>query len=530
LILHKPIKVGIDLDNTIISYDAAFQRAACNRGLIGSNIKYSKQEISNEIKNRTNGEIEWQKLQGYVYGKGIKTAHIFPSVYRFLWRCRNKGVIVEIVSHKTKYGHFDKDKCSLREAATQFLKTNNILQDNSRLVDKITFTNTQQDKIDYIKNNSFDYFIDDLEEIVNSKCLSKTETILFNGATGKTWDEVNTYLLGGWGKEELMNVIKTVLPAKTILSLEKIEGRANSLVCKIVTNDAVYVSKIYPQSGGHDRLAAEYNSLKQLKELSIPHVQTPVSCDKNLGVAIYNYIDGTKVLNHSCCDVKQMLSILSELNSQQVKDKFATFNLASNVSLSGHEIELQIRERLISFNNAKDEYLDLKMFINNKFTTAVDKIISWSQDRWPNSYTEKLPKSELVLSPSDFGFHNAIRSQSGELYFHDFEYFGWDDPVKLIADVSHHAAFELSSEQEQLWLNGCIKIYGYSVLERYKTAWPLYGLIWCLIILNEYNSTLWNRRTEANNLLKDKKDEILHVQLKKAEKQLNRVLERYDKI
>ena len=38
------------------------------------------------------------------------------------------------------------------------------------------------------------------------------------------------------------------------------------------------------------------------------------------------------------------------------------------------------------------------------------------------------------LSPSDFGFHNALREPSGRLRFIDFEYAGWDDPAKLVGD------------------------------------------------------------------------------------------------
>ena len=46
-----------------------------------------------------------------------------------------------------------------------------------------------------------------------------------------------------------------------------------------------------------------------------------------------------------------------------------------------------------------------------------------------------------VFSPSDFGFHNALLKDNGKLCFLDFEYFGRDDPVKLMADfIWHHYA------------------------------------------------------------------------------------------
>jgi len=520
------MKIGIDLDNTIISYDVAFQIAASERGLIDKGNKCTKQELSKEIKSRENGEIEWQRLQGYVYGKGIKAAHIFPGVYRFLWRCYNRGVTVEIVSHKTEYGHFDTEKHSLRQAAIQFLEEHELLQNSVKLISNVTFTDTQQNKINYIAVNNFDYFIDDLEEIVKSKYLNKIKTILFNGKNGYSWDEINNFLLKSWTEKELLQVVKKILPERTVSFLEKVEGRGNSEIGKVVTDDKTYISKIYPQSGGHNRLVSEYNSLKLLKELSVPYLQTPVAYDEGLGVAIYDYIEGEKVYNCGNRDIEQMLSLLSVLNTTQVKDKFAGFNMASNACLSGLDIEMQIENRLRNFDVAIDMHVELKSFIQGEFASAFNDVLIWSKKNWPNSYTKNILHSDLILSPSDFGFHNSIRTKTGELFFYDFEYFGWDDPVKLIADVSHHAAFELSAEHEQLWVNGCLEVYGESVLERYRSAWPLYGLVWCLIILNEYNKSLWDRRITVNSVLKHNKKHVLLTQLDKAKKQLNKGLDR----
>ena len=524
------MKIGIDLDNTIISYDVAFQVAATDRGLINDSCKCTKQEISKEIKNKENGEIEWQRLQGYVYGKGIKEAHIFPGVDRFLWRCYKRGVTVEIVSHKTEYGNFDTEKHSLRRAAIKFLKLHNILSNDIRLIDNVIFTDTQLQKINYIADNDFDYFIDDLEEIVKSKQLLNMQVIQFNGKNGYSWDDINRSILKTWTKIELLQVAKETLPGQTVTLLEKIKGRGNSEIYKISVNNKICICKIYPQSGGYNRMATEYNSLKLLKDLSVPYLQTPVSYDKDLGVAIYDYINGEKVYHCDSEDIKQMLSLLSELNTARVRNRFADFSIASNACLSGLDIEIQIKNRLRNLDDFIDANIELKLFIQDRFIPAFNKVLIWSKKNWPNCYTENLPPTDLILSPSDFGVHNSIRVKSGKLYFHDFEYFGWDDPVKLIADTSHHAAFEFPIKCEQLWVNGCMEVYGKSILERYKAAWPLYGLIWCLIILNEYREPLWNRRVTANSALQSKKKYVLIAQLDKANKQLDKVLDRYDKI
>src|SRR5262249_52494804 len=42
--------------------------------------------------------------------------------------------------------------------------------------------------------------------------------------------------------------------------------------------------------------------------------------------------------------------------------------------------------------------------------------------------------TERCLSPSDFGFHNALCEPNGRFRFIDFEYAGWDDPARMVCD------------------------------------------------------------------------------------------------
>ena len=93
-----------------------------------------------------------------------------------------------------------------------------------------------------------------------------------------------------------------------------------------------------------------------------------------------------------------------------------------------------------------------------------------------------------LLSPSDFGFHNAILEKNNTLRFIDFEYAGWDDPAKLVCDffcqpevpvpltyfeaVTHFIAGKASNPPD-LW-------------SRIDLLFPVYHLKWCTIILNDF--------------------------------------------
>jgi len=47
-----------------------------------------------------------------------------------------------------------------------------------------------------------------------------------------------------------------------------------------------------------------------------------------------------------------------------------------------------------------------------------------------------LSQDQRCISPSDFGFHNAIMTSDQHIRFLDFEYAGWDDPAKMVGDFS----------------------------------------------------------------------------------------------
>jgi hypothetical protein len=535
--IKKINKIGIDLDNTIISYDSAFKVAAIRGKLIKNdeieNVDLSKRDIKNIIQSTDDGEIKWQKLQGFVYGKGINKAKLFPGVYRFLWRCSINDVIVEVVSHKTIYGHFDKDKINLREAANQFLKVKGVFGEGNSFIRKITYKSKKSEKIDYIKNSNFCYFIDDLDDIVFSNKLKDQSVLLFSPNTGEypknkhnyigLWPEISKIIFGRWDANEVASLVKSIDEKIKIKTIKKIVGRGNSEIYKIKSdNSKDVVLKIYPQNKGHNRLMSEYFGLKNLREVGVDNIQQSVNLNKKLGVATYKYIDGQSVEKYSLDDIQQVLDLISKVHSKRNEKIFSNFQFASDACLSGKDIENQIYYRLNELSLISSKYAGLNDFLKNIFIPRAKEIIDWSKSSqhgilW---HSVKITRKGQTLSPSDLGLHNAIRLENGKLIFHDFEYFGWDDPVKLIADFSHHAAMHLTEDMEYFWFNGVSKIYGKHVLEKLKFAWPLYGLNWCLIILNEFKSSSWQRRCAADEGKVNQRTQQLAIQLAKAEQKI----------
>jgi len=101
--------------------------------------------------------------------------------------------------------------------------------------------------------------------------------------------------------------------------------------------------------------------------------------------------------------------------------------------------------------------------------------------------------------PADFGFHNSLRQGDGSLAYIDFEYFGWDDPVKLTADILLHPGVPLSSAQQRRFREAAERLYGEdaSFAVRLEALLPLFCLRWILILLNEFLPERWQRRVLA---------------------------------
>ncbi len=157
--------IGVDFDNTIVSYDALFHRIAVERGLIPSSVLVDKTAVRDHLRNLGN-EDQWTALQGLVYGTRIREALAFPGVEEFFARCRSARLAVHIVSHKTRQPVLGPPH-DLHEAALGWLEHAGFFDHASPALprDRVHFGTTRQEKIAHIRTLGCTTFIDDLEEV-----------------------------------------------------------------------------------------------------------------------------------------------------------------------------------------------------------------------------------------------------------------------------------------------------------------------------------------------------------------------------
>lgn len=168
------MKLGIDFDNTIVSYSDVFYKAALEKGLIPKDLPTSKGHVRDYLR-KIGKEKDWTELQGYVYGQRMDLAFPYPGLTTFLTFCKKRNIDVTIISHKTLHPYLG-PKYDLHQSAKEWLKK----QDFYPLISEAFFELTLEKKLGRIKSE-VEVFIDDLPELLLEKEFpEKVQKILFD--------------------------------------------------------------------------------------------------------------------------------------------------------------------------------------------------------------------------------------------------------------------------------------------------------------------------------------------------------------
>jgi hypothetical protein len=531
------MRVGIDFDNTIADYDQVFAAAARSRGWVSPDFAGTKKQLRDAVRLLEEGEIKWQMLQAEVYGARMGEAVPFPGCADFLRAARRANLDLYVISHKTQYSKYDPHKVDLRQAALRWLKTNRFFDPAFGLSDeKVFFEDTREHKIERLRALDCDVFIDDLEEVfAHPSFPTSVECILFTAAndeaplncvaTCRTWQEINRRVLdngahaGDDATAHLVAVAKQLTGAP-IRALRRARAGGNNRLFQLETDDGRFALKIYFRQAGddRDRLRTEYEGLSFLRRHGVTEVPMPIAADRAEGVALYEWIEGEPA-SASPATVDAAVEFVARLESIKDAADAGQLPLASEACLSPKAILQQIERRLATLRAVASRHADLDRFLTDEFTPALHSAsisVRGRQSPAGLSFDVDLARNRHCLNPSDFGFHNVLVQADGRVVFLDFEYFGWDDPVKLTSDFLLHPGMDLTIDLRRRFLHGACHIFGVdrSFEKRLRLCLPLYALRWTMILLNDFLPERWQRRVLAGN--QHDRSVILQGQLQKA--------------
>ena len=518
--------IGIDFDNTIACHDESFQKVALDEGFSIKDEKNAKQQLKMSYSEQKSGNLLWTQAQGKVYGKEISSAKLFQGFVDFIEKARSLDHKVFIISHRTIFPTSG-EPIDLHKAAFEWLQANYLLSPQRILPENCFFEATLEQKLERIAMENCDIFIDDLVTVLQHEKFPKTTKGILFGRKHQSheyiesWKDAKRLPKCMDRKIKDCKIAPTTLPSKLHarsfrkllmlrpdheLFLTPLNGGGNNRSYKITCSEKVLMGKVYFKnpSDHRNRLLHETSFAKYLEFIGLENFPKLIAADDNMGVAAFDWLSGEIFESDSVIDKdywEQCFDFLCDLQNGRESEEANTLPNASEsaFSLREHWGLLQSRHdywlrRIL--NEPKSIPESIKIFLLEKVETNYQKL---AKEVLANTnFNHTIPREEQILSPSDFGLHNTLLRPSGSLFYYDFEYAGWDDPAKTIADFFAQPKFHAPPELFKVMKNKIIELLPETGIKNFHDRLPLVvrmiNLKWCYICLNVFHPLDCKRR------------------------------------
>ncbi len=260
-------------------------------------------------------------------------------------------------------------------------------------------------------------------------------------------------------------------------SAEIIENTGNNKIKRFIDNEFDLIIKFYDDQSllKHQRETYFYEFLNKKKIKSIPRLQYYSLKDR---FSIFDYFenDNTQVVFDKSL-LKTFANFINNINLSLVINDYKFRAIDSAFSLQEHfnNINTLIHKYKNLCNNNLYNY-DYEFDLLNKYHKILLNYKILNKD------LINTKKTELILSPSDFGAHNILKTTNG-VYFIDFEFSGIDDPAKLICDFFLHPRNLFDHKLIDFFCDNLF-FMNINILKRVKFLFPIYTIKWILIFIN----------------------------------------------
>ncbi|WP_081310467.1 phosphotransferase [Pseudoalteromonas luteoviolacea] len=279
------------------------------------------------------------------------------------------------------------------------------------------------------------------------------------------------------------------------LQCTPVTGGANNLGVKIEAGGQTWFLKCFEATHLNTRQKQlnEFMFSQAIYNAGTLATPKPIAINATHNVSLFEYIAGSKVEQATSSAITAAISFVKSINSSAPKQ---ALNIASESADSLLGFADIVKNRLAKFSHTRLDnaqlYCELQLTLNNirdRYNTVTQEI--------PTHWTKKIDQN--VVSPSDFGFHNAI-SRDNQFYFIDFEYAGMDTAWKLFADFFSQPAVPVDIAYANKFLS--LAIFQPLKLNPQDTlkVFELTLLKWCLIMLNEFLPDVQARRIFSWNI------------------------------
>tara|TARA_R110001592_G_scaffold175466_1_gene414599 strand:- start:20277 stop:21332 length:1056 start_codon:yes stop_codon:yes gene_type:complete len=286
---------------------------------------------------------------------------------------------------------------------------------------------------------------------------------------------------------------------RTAFELEIVASGANNRAYHVSTNNGDFFLKAFSKHSPSSakKLISEYRFSEYICNLDTnAYAAKPVDYCLDRLLGLYEFIDGEEITNCQLSEIQTALAFIDHINLSKNVSSANSLPVASDSPKTLYSFTDLVSKRIKRFNelNAEDEETKRCLAFVSVIEKHLKKIEHDLQFKNDKSWRSALNKT--ILSPSDFGFHNALRTKHG-IQFFDFEYAGWDTPWKTLCDFFAQPAVPVSLDHIELFLNNPLMFEVRNNLDVLPTIYELTLLKWCLIMLNEFIPDTQRRRQFA---------------------------------
>lgn len=292
-------------------------------------------------------------------------------------------------------------------------------------------------------------------------------------------------------------------------------GANNKVVLASDFSPKKLVIKFYFEDG-KDRREKEYFFCKDAQEKGIENIPKPLALIPDTYAALYSYIEG-KPATIKDLDILRCTTFILQMNLSTKKPLLSPAT-ESCFSLRDYIETVERKKDLLESNKTPA----LQEFLDRLFLPKWEKILSHFTQKYPSTQHTQIPSDERIISPSDFGLHNALVVKNS-LFFLDFEYAGIDDIAKLICDFFCQPRIPIPTKYFSLFCERLLPLTSQPQIchQRVIDLMPICQMKWCCILLNVFLTQGKLRRSFSHSPHKEKE------QLEKAKNYLKNIQEEY---
>lgn len=321
-------------------------------------------------------------------------------------------------------------------------------------------------------------------------------------------------------EESLLIAIKNRLKTElnfVIVRFEEIKAGGNNRLFVLSSTNKKLLLKIYNSYDDRQRLEREFHALSFLNRNSFECIPKAYLKDAGLNYAVYSFERGETKKSSEIVrkDLDQMISFIVRLQNkkpEETKEEFMSGVMACS-SFQDYLNNINIRIEWFKNNTERESLPDLvKELLQSDFIQEINDLIKSVIDKYSREeISAQMSMNDKRLSPVDFGPHNTIFKYDGSAIFVDFEYFGWDDPNRLVGDfLNHDQTMDISPDDKDYFLNEYLKssTLSTSILDRLNTVRQLIAIEWLTI----YLSSLTKEKISIRKFADTNFDEAKYIQ------------------